>query len=60
MGLDLTKVVPSLASWSTISFPMIPVALTFWIVIMCGVHALKWTMVVMRSLIGWWCCVDGC
>jgi hypothetical protein len=40
-------------SWYAILLPMIPVrALTFWIVILCGIHAIRWTMVVMRNLFG--------
>lgn len=53
MGFGLTRIVPSLVSWSAYLLAMIPVrALTFWIVILCGVHATRWTMVVTRSLFG--------
>ena len=39
VGLGLARVVPSFASWSAISFPMMPMcALTFCIVILCLDH----------------------
>ena len=54
-------VVPSLASSSASSFPVMPeCALTFCMWILCGVQYIFLTMAAIRSLSGWWCCDVGC
>ena len=51
VGFGLTRMLPSLVSWFAILLPIIIVyALTFWVMILCGVHATRWTMDVTRSL----------
>jgi hypothetical protein len=53
-------VVPSLASSSAISFPMMLVwARTLCMWILCGVQYICLTIAAMSSLSGWWCCDVG-
>ena len=61
VGVGFSLSVPSLASVSAISFPMMPVwARTFGCVIVCGVQYIWCIMAAMSSLSGWWCCEVGC
>ena len=46
----------SFVSVSTVSFPDIRCVWTFYIIILCSVPWIWWTMAVMRSFYGWWCC----
>ena len=53
--------VPSLASVSAISFPVMPTcARTLWICMVYGVQCICLTIATISSLSGWWCCDVGC
>ena len=59
VGFSLS--VPSLARVSAILFPIILTCartLCMWMV--CGVHYICRTIIVISSLSGWWCCDVGC
>ena len=58
--MGLSRRVPSFASWSAISFPIMPMcALTFCIVNLCVDQVIWLTIATMSSLSGWLCWDDG-
>jgi hypothetical protein len=60
VAFGFSLVVPSLASSSTISFPMMHVwARTLCMWILCGVQYICLAIDAMSSLFGWWCCDVG-
>ena len=54
--VDLSRVVPLIANWTAISFPMIPTcALLFGIVILWVDHTIWLTLAQMTNLFRWLC-----